>query len=214
MRRIFLFLIFLARFAGAQIITTDQPANSAAQQRKHYVVLVSIDGFRYDYARKYGATHLLAIAEKGASVPDGMLPSYPSLTFPNHYTIVTGLYPEHHGIVANNFYDPARKERYSYSDPATNSDGSWYGGEPLWVLAEKQGMRAACFFWPGSEAEIDAARPSYYLKFDDRFPDEKRIDQVVAWLRLPPEQRPHFITLYYSAVDRAGHQFGPNTPQT
>ena len=143
-----------------------------------------------------------------------MIPSYPSLTFPNHYTLVTGLYPEHHGIVANSFYDPIRKQRYSYNDPATSSDGSWYGGTPLWVLAEKQGMRSACFFWPGSEAEIDGGRPTYYLKFDDHFPDAKRIEQVIAWLRMPAGQRPHFITLYYSNVDHAGHQYGPDSPQT
>jgi len=89
-----------------------------------------------------------------------MIPAYPSLTFPNHYTLVTGLYPEHHGIVGNQFYDPARKERYTYTDPKTATDGSWYGGTPLWSLAEKQGMRTACFFWPGSEAEIAGARPS------------------------------------------------------
>ena len=82
------------------------------------------------------------------------------------------------------------------------------------MLAEKQGMRSACFFWPGSEAEIDGARPTYYLHFDDHFPDEKRIDQVIAWLRMPAEQRPHFITLYYSNVDHAGHQYGPDSPQT
>ena len=206
--------LFLALCAAAQVITVDHGPNTVAQQSKPYVVMVSLDGFRYDYARKYGAKHLLALGKEGAIAAEGMIPAYPSLTFPNHYTLVTGLYPEHHGIVANNFYDPARKERYSYTDPATSRDGSWYGGEPLWVLAEKQGMRTACFFWPGSEAEIDAGRPTYYLKFDDRFPDEKRIDQVVAWLRLPPEQRPHFITLYYSNVDHAGHQFGPDTPQT
>jgi predicted AlkP superfamily pyrophosphatase or phosphodiesterase len=143
-----------------------------------------------------------------------MIPAYPSLTFPNHYTIVTGLYPEHHGIVANSFYDPARKERYTYSSPQTNSDGSWYGGTPLWSLAEGQGMRTACYFWPGSEAEIAGQRPSYYLHFDNSVPDPSRIEQVIAWLRLPPEQRPHFITLYYSQVDHAGHEFGPESPQT
>ena len=116
--------------------------------------------------------------------------------------------------MANSFYDPARKQRYSYNDPISNRDGSWYGGTPLWVLAEKQGMRSACFFWPGSEAEIDGGRPSYYLNFDDHFPDEKRIDQVIAWLRLPAAQRPHFITLYYSTVDHAGHQYGPDSPET
>jgi len=196
------------------VVAVDHGPNAAAQLSKHYVVLVSLDGFRYDYAKKYGAKHLLAIAAKGASVPEGMIPSYPSLTFPNHYTLVTGLYPEHHGIVGNQFYDPARKERYSYTDPKTNADGSWYGGTPLWSLAEKEGMRSACFFWPGSEAEIAGERPSYYLHYDAKFPDEKRIDQVVTWLKLPPEERPHFITLYYADVDHAGHTFGPDSSQT
>ena len=196
------------------VLSADNPPNSAASQAKHYVVLVSLDGFRYDYAEKYGAKHLLAMAKQGASVPDGMIPSYPSITFPNHYTLVTGLYPEHHGIVANSFYDPARKQRYSYTDFATESDGTWYGGTPLWVLAEQQGMRSACFFWPGSEAAIQAVRPSYYLHFDNKFPDEKRIEQVVAWLQLPPEQRPHFITLYYYQPDHSGHESGPDSPET
>ncbi len=208
------FPLFLSLCLAAQVITVDHGPNAAAQQSRPYVVMVSLDGFRYDYARKDGAKHLLALGANGAIAPEGMIPAYPSLTFPNHYTLVTGLYPEHHGIVANNFYDPARKQRYSYTDPATARDGSWYGGTPLWVLAEKQGMRTASFFWPGSEAEIDGRRPSYYLKFDNRFPDEKRIDQVVAWLRLPAEQRPHFITLYYSTVDHAGHQYGPDSPET
>ena len=195
------------------VIAVDHGPESAQQQQKHYVVMVSLDGFRYDYAKKYGARHILAIGEKGASAPDGMIPSYPSLTFPNHYTLVTGLYPEHHGIVANSFYDPARKASYALGDPKSVTDGTWYGGVPLWSLAEKQGMRSACFFWPGSEAEIAGERPSYYLRFDNKIDDNKRIDQVIAWLHLPDEQRPHFITLYYSDVDHAGHQFGPDTPQ-
>jgi alkaline phosphatase D len=210
--------LFLALCLAAQsvapVVTVDHGPNTAEQQAKPYVVLVSLDGFRYDYARKYGAKHLLALGAQGAIAPQGMIPAYPSLTFPNHYTLVTGLYPEHHGIVANNFYDPIRKQHYSSSDPATVGDGSWYGGTPLWVLAEKQGMRSACFYWPGSEAEIDGARPAYYLKFDDHFPDAKRIDQVIAWLRMPAAQRPHLITLYYSNVDHAGHQYGPDSPQT
>jgi predicted AlkP superfamily pyrophosphatase or phosphodiesterase len=195
------------------VITVDNGPNALVQEQKHYVVLVSLDGFRYDYAKKYGATHLLALAKQGASAPDGMIPSYPSLTFPNHYTLVTGLYPEHHGIVANSFYDEQRKERYSYTDAKTNSDGTWYGGTPLWVLAEQQGMRSACFFWPGSEAAIQNVRPSYYLHFDNKFPDEQRIDQVIAWLKLPEDKRPHLITLYYSNVDHAGHEYGPGSPQ-
>ena len=195
------------------VIAVDHGPNAAEQQQKHYVVMVSLDGFRYDYPKKYGAKHLLALGAMGASAPDGMIPSYPSLTFPNHYTIVTGLYPEHHGIVANSFYDPDRKQTYSMRDAKAVTDGSWYGGVPLWSLAEKQGMRSACFFWPGSEAEIAGERPSYYLHFDNKVDDNKRIDQVVAWLKLPAEQRPHLITLYYSDVDHAGHEHGPNSPQ-
>jgi alkaline phosphatase D len=195
------------------VITVPNPPNTAAQQAKHYVVLVSLDGLRYDYPRRYGAPHLLQLGFKGASAPEGMFPAYPSLTFPNHISIVTGLYPEHHGIVANSFWDPTREETYVYSQTKSNSDGSWYSGTPLWVLAEQQGMRSACLFWPGSEAEIQGKRPSYYLHFDDKLDDEKRVDQVVAWLKLPPELRPHFITLYYSNVDHAGHAYGPDSDE-
>ena len=199
------------------VVHVGNPPNTPAQQAKHYVILVSLDGFRYDYPAKYGAPHIQSIAKDGASAPDGMLPSYPSLTFPNHLTLVTGLYPEHHGIVANSFFDPARTpeqgQRYSYTDPKTNGDGSWYGGTPLWVLAEQQGMRAACLFWPGSEAAIQGKRPSYYLHYDDKLDDAKRVDQVIAWLNLPPELRPHFITLYYSNVDHAGHAYGPESDE-
>jgi alkaline phosphatase D len=206
-----------AGFALAQdptpVITVPNPPNTAAQQAKHYVVLVSLDGFRYDYPRRYGAPHLLQLGFRGASAPEGMLPVYPSLTFPNHISIVTGLYPEHHGIVANSFWDPAREQTYVYTQPQSNSDGSWYNGTPLWVLAEQQGMRSACLFWPGSEAEIQGKRPSYYLHFDDKLDDEKRVDQVVAWLKLPPELRPHFITLYYANVDHAGHTYGPDSEE-
>ena len=197
----------------AVVITVPNPPNTPEQQRKHYVVLVSLDGFRYDYPQKYAATHLLALGKRGARTSQGMLPSYPSLTFPNHYTMVTGLYPEHHGIVANSFYDPARKQTYSYRNSEFNADGSWYGGVPLWSLAEQQGMRSACFFWPGSEAEIAGKRPSYYLHFDDAYPDERRIDQIIAWLQLPVTERPHLITLYYSNVDHEGHLHGPDSPE-
>jgi alkaline phosphatase D len=219
MKRLWLLLFSLVLVASASaqqiapVITVDNGPNALVQEQKHYVILVSLDGFRYDYAKKYGASHLLDMAKHGASAPDGMVPSYPSLTFPNHYTLVTGLYPEHHGIVAMSFYDPQRQERYSFNDSKSSSDGSWYGGTPLWVLAEQQGMRSACFFWPGSEAAIHDTRPSYYLHFDDKFPDDKRIEQVLAWLKLPEDRRPHFITLYFSNVDHAGHQYGPDTPQ-
>lgn len=188
--------------------------NSKKAQKAHYVVLVSLDGFRWDYATKWGAPHLLKMADEGVSAPRGMLPSFPSLTFPNHYTIVTGLYPEHHGIVDNEFLDPKRNyARYYYKDSAINSDGSWYGGVPLWSLAERKKMRSAVMFWVGSEAKIAGKRPSYWVPFDDKFDDEKRITQVMEWLALPVAERPHLITVYYSNVDHAGHDFGPDSEE-
>jgi alkaline phosphatase D len=212
-----LLLIVLICRAGAQgvspVVTVDHGATAANQFAKPYVILISLDGFRYDYAKRYGAQNLLELASHGATAPEGMIPPFPSITFPSHYTIVTGLYPEHHGIVGNVFYDPARKQVYNYRDASAVADGSWYGGTPLWVLAEQQGMRAACFFWPGSEAAIQDVRPSYYAKYSDAFPNEQRVEQVLDWLRLPAPRRPHFITLYFSDTDHAGHSYGPDSPQ-
>ena len=196
----------------APVVVSPVPPNSARAQRAHYVVLVSLDAFRYDYPQKYGAPILQRLADEGATAPDGMVPSYPSLTFPNHYTLVTGLLPEHSGLVANSYFDPERRQEYSMSK--TSGDGTWYHGVPLWSLAEQQGMRAASFFWPTSDAEVAGKRPAYWVPFDDKFDEYKRIQQVLSWLALPPEQRPHLITLYYSDVDHAGHSYGPNAPET
>jgi predicted AlkP superfamily pyrophosphatase or phosphodiesterase len=216
--RLVLLILAGSRVIAAQsdptpVIRIPNPPNVKAQQAKHYVVLVSLDGFRYDYPREYGTPNLDQIAKNGVSTPEGMYPSYPSVTFPNHYTLVTGLRPEHHGIVANKFYDPDRDASYSMSGSEAKTDGTWYGGMPLWVLAEQQGMRSAPLFWPGAEAAILGVRASFYLHFDDKLDDRKRIDQVIAWLKLPEAERPHFITLYYSDADHAGHDFGPDSPQ-
>lgn len=196
------------------VVVTPYGDNASAQQNKPYIILVSLDGFRHDYAQLYGARNLQALGARGASAPQGMIPAYPSVTFPNHYSIVTGLYPENHGIVGNSFYDPRRRQRFVYTDRRTSADGSWYGGVPLWVLAERQGMRAACLFWPGAEAEIGGLRPTYNVMYDPRIPNERRVDQVVNWLRLPPEKRPHFITLYFGDVDSAGHATGTDSADT
>ncbi len=201
------------------LIHTDNGPNSAAAQKAHYLVLVSLDGFRWDYAKRDGATHLLALGKRGVWAPQGMLPSFPSLTFPNHYTIVTGLYPEHHGLVANSFYDETKQAKYGMSESAAVTDGSWYSGVPLWSLAEGQGMRTACIFWPGSEAEIAGHRPTWYAKFDSKTQatdevEQARIDDATALLKLPDADRPHFITIYYPEPDHEGHQFGPDAPET
>jgi len=195
------------------IVDTGGAPNNAHALKQHYVVLVSLDGFRYDYPKLHGAPHLQDLAKVGASAPDGMLPSYPSLTFPNHWTLVTGLLPEHHGIVRNSFYDPARNETYQYKDPKTSGDGSWYGGVPLWSLARQQGMRAATFMWPGSEAEVAGYRPNSYAKFEDQLDGHVGMEQVIAWLKLPAAQRPHLITFYMPTADHAGHWYGPDSVQ-
>ena len=201
------------------LIHVDNGPNSAKAQNQHYVVLVSLDGFRWDYAKRDNASHLLALGKQGVWAPEGMLPSYPSLTFPNHFSIVTGLYPEHHGLVANSFLDPARQARYGISDPEAVTDGTWYSGTPLWSLAESQGMRTACLFWPGSEAKIAGFRPTWYAQFDSKTEatpsvEQARIDNAAALFRLPAADRPHFITIYYSEPDHEGHKFGPDAAET
>ncbi len=209
-----------AGFNPALPIThVDHGANSAWAEQQHYVVLVSLDGFRWDYARRDNAAHLLALGKAGAWAPEGMLPSYPSLTFPNHYTMVTGLYPEHHGLVANRFYDPARKAHYSMYDAKAVADGSWYGGTPLWSLAESRSMRTAVLLWPGSEAEIAGWRPTWYAHFDGKTQasdeaEQARIDDTIALLHEPAAERPHFIAIYYSEPDHEGHEYGPDAKET
>ncbi|MGA2250848.1 ectonucleotide pyrophosphatase/phosphodiesterase [Terracidiphilus sp.] len=198
---------------------TENGPNSPAAQKAHYLVLVSLDGFRWDYAERDRATNLLALGKQGVWAPQGMLPSFPSLTFPNHYTIVTGLYPEHHGLVANSFYDEQKQARYAINNSVAVTDGSWYSGVPLWSLAESQGMRTACLFWPGSEAKIADYRPTWYATFDGKTEatdavEQARIDDAVALLKLPAADRPHFLTIYYSEPDHEGHTYGPDAPQT
>lgn len=195
----------------AQILVPDR-VNQPYQIQKPYVIFISADGFRYDYIEKYNAKNLKKLSKKGVWAKEGMYPSYPSSTFPNHYSLVTGMFPAHHGIVDNVFYDPARDEKYIIGT-ATNLDGSWYGGMPLWGLAETQGMMAASLFWVGSESEA-GARPSYYYPYHEKFNDDQKINIILKWLTLPENKRPHFITLYFPEVDHAGHRFGPDAVET
>jgi predicted AlkP superfamily pyrophosphatase or phosphodiesterase len=187
--------------------------NSPEQQKKPYVILISADGFRYDYAHKYDAAHLLALSSSGAQAKS-MIPSFPSLTFPNHYTLATGLYPAHHGLVNNSFYDEKRADKYSLSAKSKVADGSWYGGTPLWVLAEQQQMIAASLFWVGSEAAIQGVRPTYYYNYTEKISMADRVQIVKDWLELPEDRRPHLITFYLSEPDHSGHTYGPDAPQT
>lgn len=216
-------LLFIVLLVGksftlsAQTDTCEQKVqgrkNSSEQQQKPYVILISADGFRYDYDKKYDARFLLSMEEKGVHATS-MIPSFPSLTFPNHYTLVTGLYPSHHGIVDNDFYDPQRKAFYSMGNAKAVTDGSWYGGTPLWVLAEQQKMVSASMYWVGSEASIKGVLPTYWFHYNEKIGIEDRIQTVVNWLKLPEDTRPHLITFYLPEVDHAGHSHGPESPET
>ena len=186
--------------------------NRPDQLKKPYIILISADGFRYDLADKYQAENLIRLRSSGVAA-DYMQPVFPSLTFPNHYSIATGDYPSHHGIVDNNFYDPAKDMVYRMSNKKGVEDSSWYGGTPLWVLAENQGMLSASFYWVGAEAAIRGVRPTYYYKFNSLITMDDRIRDVRNWLLLPEEIRPHLITFYIPDVDHEEHMHGVESKQ-
>lgn len=177
------------------------------------LILVSLDGFRWDYLQKYDAPTLKALAAAGVHARR-MTPSFPSKTFPNHYTLVTGLRPEHHGIVSNTFFDPALNATFNKNLAADNADPRWWQqGEPVWVTAEKQGVRTACVMWPGDETEIHGTRPGHFLAYDGRKTSSQRVDGLLQWFDLPAEQRPRFAALYIEVVDHFGHKNGPDSPE-
>lgn len=181
-----------------------------AAQQGPYVLLVSFDGFRHDYVEKYNAPNFRTFIKSGSSAK-GLIPSFPSKTFPNHYTLVTGLYPGHHGLVDNNFYDPDTRVHYTSKNKQAVVDSVYYGGTPLWQLAQQHGMKAASYFWVGSEVVNE--HPDYYYAYDEHVPDTRRVEQVLKWLALPAADRPRFTTLYFSVTDDKGHQYGPDSEQ-
>src|SRR3954451_23677027 len=175
------------------------------------LILISFDGWRWDYIDRVPAPNLKALAARGVRAA-ALIPSFPILTFPNHYTIVTGLYPEHHGVIANTMRDPGMSERFTQSS-TTAKDAGWWGGEPLWVTAIRQGLRAATMYWPGSEAAIGGVRPTYWRGYDKSLATLDRVTQALTWLALPASERPSFVSLYFEEVDTAGHDFGPVSPE-
>jgi predicted AlkP superfamily pyrophosphatase or phosphodiesterase len=216
---ILIFAVLVSAGVSAQAITDSTQlvipnrTNSPQQEKKPYVIFISADGFRYDLADKYHATNLLALRAKGVAA-SSMMPSFPSVTFPNHYSLATGLYPAHHGLVDNTFFDPKKGKGYRISDRKAVTDSSWYGGTPVWVLAEQQKMLSASFFWVGSEAAVDGIRPTYYYLFNDKIALDTRLQAVKDWLMLPESQRPHLILFYLSQVDHAEHLYGPDSKET
>jgi len=213
---VFLLLSSLAGFAQiapdtAQKMVTGR-TNDPAQLHKPYLIVILADGFGYDLAKKHHAGELLKRSEQGVSA-DFMKPAFPSLTLANLYCIATGLYPAHNGIVDNIFYDPGKQEKYEIGEKMVN-DSSWYGGTPIWVLAEQQHLLSACFYWAGSEAAIKGVRPAYYYNYNTAIPISARIRAVGDWLSLPEQKRPHLILFYLPQADHAEHRFGPDAPET
>jgi predicted AlkP superfamily pyrophosphatase or phosphodiesterase len=191
--------------------TAAQNASPPVRDLKPTVILISLDGFRWDYLKPALTPNLYRLMREGSSA-EALIPSFPTKTFPNHYTIVTGLYPAHHGIIANNMWDPSLG-KFSTDDRKQVQDGRWWGGEPIWVTAEKAGQKTAPMFWPGGEAAIEGVRPTYEIPFDAKMSHGRRLEQFFGWLDSPPTDRPTFFTLYFQDVDDAGHDFGPGSPE-
>ncbi len=193
------------------LMVSCQTKNEA--QNDAYVVMLSMDGFRWDYADRVPTPWLDQLAQEGVTV-SYVIPAFPSKTFPNHYSMATGLYPDNHGIVNNNFYCPDLDLTYRLGDRESVENGAFSSGEPIWVTAEKQGIRTASYFWVGSEAPVQGIQPSYWKLYEQGVPFKDRIDTVLYWLNLPLETRPRLITLYFHEPDSRGHRWGPDSEET
>jgi len=203
MRRVALVVLLL--FA-AGCTAPDQPRGDTPPT----LILVSFDGWRWDYGTSEVAPNLARLMARGVHA-EALIPSFPPKTFPNHYTIVTGLYPGHHGIVANSIFDAATGRTFTNDDVKEVRDPMWWGGEPLWVTVEKSGHHAGAIFWVGSEAPIAGVLPHLWKAYDSTYPGDARVDLLLQWLDLPAPERPTFINVYFSDVDDAGHASGPDS---
>ena len=190
---------------------TSRHDSSSAAADPAPVLLVSLDGFHPRYLGQGRTPTLDALADGGVRA-EWMTPSYPSLTFPNHYTLVTGLRPDRHGVVHNTMWDEALGG-FKLSDREAVGESRWWGGEPLWVTAERAGLPTATLSWPGSEAAVAGVRPTRWHAFDDTRPIDTRVDMVLGWLKEPAATRPRLATLYFEHLDHAAHSHGPDSPE-
>jgi len=206
-RHVFLLLIVIScLFAyGCQQETSQAPAGEK-------LLLLSFDGFRYDYLSKADTPNFDQLVESGV-ISDGLIPIFPSKTFPNYYAIATGLYPENNGFVGNSMYDPKMDARFSMGNRGAVENPDWYQGEPIWNTVEKNGKKAGTMFWVGSETPIQDMRPTHWKSYDGSMPDSARIDSVVKWLSYGNKKEVDFATVYFSFVDSRGHRFGPDSPE-
>src|SRR6056297_1116144 len=205
----FISVLFFSACKSSSSAVSLPTLNSDETLNKHYVILVSLDGFRWDYVERFNPPFLNRFIENGIRAKS-LIPSFPSKTFPNHYTIATGMYPEKHGLIGNRFYSHKKDQVYSIGNREVVEDGTFYGGIPLWIQAGRSGMVTASYFFVGSEANILGSWPTYYEKYDESIKNEERVSKVLQWLSSHPEKRPHLITMYFSDMDDTGHRYGPN----
>lgn len=213
MRRFTLFTSWLL-LLGMLLVSCGTPIKDAENSRtSNKVLLVSFDGFMNEYIERNHTPNFDRLIANGVQA-EYMIPIFPTKTFPNHYTIVTGLYAENHGIIANGFYDEKLEARFRFGPIDSPNDERWWGGEPIWITAEKQGLTSATFFWPGSEASIDGVESTKWVQYDGSVPEETRIDSVLTWMDPNGTVQADFGSLYFSLVDHAGHGSGPNSEET
>ncbi len=186
--------------------------NAAEHLDAPYLVLLSLDGFRYDYLDDIPTPAFQRMIAEGARA-DRMIPVFPTKTFPTHYTVATGMYAENHGLVGNRFWAPELEGFYSLSNREVVEDGAWYRGEPIWVTAERQGMVSAAYHFVGTEADVGGVSPSQWHPFDASVPNREKVETVLEWLALPVDRRPHVLTMYFEDLDGAGHNYGPGSRQ-
>ena len=202
------------RKAILTLILTITALLSACAKNDQVTVIISLDGFRWDYTQWYDTPFLDRMAEEG--VEAALIPSYPSKTFPNHYTLATGLFPDHHGIIGNKFINRATGKKFSLSNREVKHDARYYGGEPIWLTAQRQGLRTAVFYWPGSDVAVQGKYPDKYFNYDQepRLTFGQRIDGILKQLRRPEAKRPQLIMAYFEQPDHNGHVYGPQAKQT
>jgi predicted AlkP superfamily pyrophosphatase or phosphodiesterase len=201
----------LLSFCLALFLLSRADAQPAPPPGDRIVILISIDAFRWDYLQKFRAPCLAKLAAEGVHA-EKMISMFPSMTFPNHLTMLTGLRPEHHGMIHNTMYDPVFKARFAYNK-VDLSDSRWWGGEPIWATAIKQGRRADCMYWPGTGVTMAGLLPTEFKPYDNEADPNGCVDPVLTWLDQPPEKRPNLIITYFHHVDTASHKFGIESPQ-
>jgi predicted AlkP superfamily pyrophosphatase or phosphodiesterase len=207
---------FAAALLGAGACQSASPRAAGAEPSprpsSRTVIVLGFDGFARRYLDADSAPALHALARSGVTAR-GMIPSFPTITFPNFYALATGLYPDHSGIVNNRFFDPAHDSAFEYKKPVAH-EAYWWGGEPIWVTATKQGAPAATMFWVGSDAPVGGVRPEFWHSYDHAIQFSARVDTMLAWLDLPAPQRPRLVMGYFEEPDMQGHHHGPDAPET